>query len=138
MTSWLLCAPGSATCHIDEHNWETMLPEGIDQRVGALDDTGDRVDRGRIDDALLEVDDDQCCFSVDCCDWHSVLLLGSGSAMGKASRKGSILGKPAKQLESCRELLPLLNGELLHDNRGQPILPRGTDLLKPLPAFLAE
>src|ERR1035438_9037663 len=138
MTSWLLRASGSTTCHIDEHNWETMLPEGIDQRTGALDDTGDRVDRGQVDDALLKVDDDQCCFSVDCCNWHSVLLLGSGSAMGMASRKGSIFGKPAKQLESCRELLLLLSGELFDDDRGQPILPRRTDLLKPLLAFLAE
>jgi hypothetical protein len=38
MTSWLLGAPGSTSCNIDEHNLETMLPEGIDQHVGALDD----------------------------------------------------------------------------------------------------
>jgi hypothetical protein len=25
MTSWLLRAPGSTTCHIDEHNWETTI-----------------------------------------------------------------------------------------------------------------
>src|ERR1035438_4078629 len=103
MTSWLLRAPGSTTCHIDEHNWETMLPEGIDQRAGALDDTGDRVDRGQVDDALLKIDDNKGCFIVDCCDWHSVLLPGSGSVMGMASRKGPIFGKSAKKLESRSE-----------------------------------
>src|SRR5580698_5087497 len=138
MTSRLFRASGSTTCHINEYNWETMLPEGIDQRAGALDDTGDRVDRGRVDDALLKVDDDQCCFSVDCCDWHSSLLLGSGSVMDMASRKMSIFGKPAKQLESCRELLLLLGGELLQDCGGEPILPRGAALPKQPLAFFAE
>jgi hypothetical protein len=58
--------------------------------------------------------------------------------MGMASRKRSIFGKPAKQLESCRELLLLLSGELLQDCGGEPILPRGTALLKQLLAFPAE
>ena len=116
-----------------------MLPEGIYERAGALDDTGDRVDSGRVDDALLKVDDDKSCFIVDCCDWHSVSLLESDLGdWNHRSRKRSIFGKSAKQLESCRELLLLLSGELLQDCGGEPILPRGTAFPKQLLAFLAE
>ena len=46
MTSRLFRAPGSTACNINQYNWETMLPEGIDQRAGTLDDIGNRVDRG--------------------------------------------------------------------------------------------
>jgi hypothetical protein len=44
------------TCQIDKHYWETMLPEGIYERAGALDDTGDRTDGGRVDNTLLKID----------------------------------------------------------------------------------
>jgi hypothetical protein len=33
-----------------------MLPEGIYERAGALDDTGDRTDGGRVDNTLLKID----------------------------------------------------------------------------------
>jgi len=62
---------------------------------------GDRVDSGRVDDALLKVDDDKSCFIVDCCDWHSVSLLGCDLVdWNHRSRKRSIFGKSAKKLES--------------------------------------
>src|SRR3984885_14170549 len=51
---------------------------------------------------------------------------------------GSILSQPRKQFECRLKLLLLVNGKLLGDGRGEPVLSRGPALLNPLQALGRE
>ncbi len=44
---------------VDEHHRPVALAESVGERPSPLDDVADRVDGGKTDDALLQVDDDQ-------------------------------------------------------------------------------
>src|ERR1035437_2928389 len=92
-----------------------------------------------VDDAFLQVNDDQRGVGVKNSKRHRVLLLGYKVDMGKKQDAvGSIVNKPRKQFECRLKLLLLVNRKLLRDGRCEPVLSRGPALLKPLQAFGGE
>src|ERR1035438_2619704 len=92
-----------------------------------------------VDDAFLQVNDDQRGVGVKNSKRHRVFLLGYKVEMCKRREAvGSILSKPRKQFERRLKLLPLVSRKLLRDGRGEPVLSRGSALLNPLQAFGRE
>src|ERR1035438_1627329 len=83
-----------------------------------------------IDDAFLQVNDDQCGAGVKSSKRHRVLLLEYEVGEYEVGMRktqdtvGSILNQPRKQFECSLKLLLLLSRKLLRDGHGEPVLSR--------------
>src|SRR5665647_1542762 len=55
-----ISTPWCSSGHVDQHDGESMAAERVGQAGSPLDDLSGGMDRGRIDDSLLQVDHDQC------------------------------------------------------------------------------